>query len=547
MNGLLKFLCDKLGIATKFDTNEYSRRFLSGDELPDEGDRNLSPDAAMRISAVYACVTIRSQTLASLPLTVYEHLAGGGQREAPEHPVAKLLAAPNHYQTTYDWVQQQIACLDLRGNGISLKVRDGGGRVVQLVPVHPAKVQLEEYGDGSIIYRVTLPSGQQVRLLSEDVLHIPGMALEGHWGLSPIAAARDAVILARKVQKYGISVLETGGAKRVLLKFPNALGEKSRENLKRAWQENGKDSARTAVLEEGGDAVTVGMNADEAQYLETRQMSIADIARIYTMPLMLLGVHDKTSSYASTEQFDLLFGKHTIRPICKRVEARVDRYLINDPRFFCKFNMDALLRGDIRTRTEAFSRQFERGALTIDQWCEMENRNPVGGEVGSTHFVPSNLVPAQRAIAEPQPEPAPAGDDEPERGGMGGGDNSERSILEPFARDIAARLVRAWMRGPATCKGYDEYRQTQRRYAYHALEPLLRAAGVDDAEARGAVLATELTNSLEPGVEIDPENREKEIFALLMSVVTRDAVTSAGWLVESVRARRAQDPDGSET
>lgn len=555
MSGILKKLIHGCGLVTKSDLSEYARRFISGEDLPTEGDSMLSPDAAMRISAVYACVMIRSQTMASLPLTVYERTESGGQREAPEHPVAQLLAAPNRYQTTFEWVQQQTACLDLRGNGVSLKVREGG-RVVQLVPVHPSRVQIEEYADGLIAYRITTAAGRQLRLLSEDVLHIPGMVMEGYWALSPIAAARDAIVLARKIQKYGISVLDTGGAKRVLLKFPNALGDEARKNLKRSWEENGKDSARTAILEEGGDAVAIGMNADEAQYLETRQMSIADIARIYTMPLMLLGVHDKTSSYASTEQFDLLFGKHTIRPICKRIEARIDRYLINegvagDGRFFCKFNMDALLRGDIKTRTEALWRQMQGGALTIDEWRQMENRNPMGGEIGSAAWIPSNMMPAERALKEPEPadptrsgaSTTPAEPESPQEGsgGVGGSDNAERAILSPFARDIAARLVRSWMRGPAKCSRWEEYQQDQRRYAYRAMEPLLRAAGVEDTEARAACLATEMTDRLEPGVEIDPENREKEIFAILMSVVTQDAVASAGWLVESVKARRDQE------
>lgn len=545
MNRLVKKLLDRCGLVTKYDLTEYSRRFRAGEDLPAEGGAMLSPEASLRISAVWACVTIRSQTMASLPLVVYERLADGGQRETPDHPVAKLLAVPNSYQTTYDWVQQQIACLDLRGNGISLKVRENG-QVTQLVPVHPSRVQLEEFANGALVYRVTLSNGQQIRLLSEDVLHLPGLMMDGYWGLSPIAAARDAVLLARKIQKYGISVLETGGAKRVLLKFPNALTKEARENLKRSWEENGKDSARTAVLEEGGDAVSVGMNADEAQYLETRQMSIADIARIYTVPLMLLNVHDKTSSYASTEQFDLLFGKHTIRPICKRIEARIDRYLIGDPRYFCKFNMDALLRGDIKTRTEALWRQMQGGALTIDEWRGLENRNPIGGEIGRTHWVPSNMLPAARALVQPEPAETPQPPEGGEGGGVGGSDNADRSFLEPLARDVAARLVRSWLRGPASAKGFEEFREAQRRYAYRAMEPLMRAAGMEEPEADAAALATQMTDRLEPGVEIDVVNRENETCAVLMSVMARDVCASVGWAAESVKARRAQEPDAEE-
>lgn len=544
MSKLFSKLVHTLGLVTKYDLNEYARRFLSGDDLPDEGDRFASPDSAMRISAVYACVTIRSQTIASLPIGIYERLSGGGQKEVPDHPVAQLLRAPNRYQTTYDWVRQQVACVDLRGNGISLKARENG-KVVGLVPVHPSRVTLEEYADGVITYRVTMTDGRPLRLLSEDVLHFTGLATEGYWGLSPIAAARDAVSLARKIQKYGISILESGGAKRVLIKYPQGiqLTPESAKKLKESWRENGKDSANTAILDNGGDVTTVGMSADEAQYLETRRMSVADIARIYTVPLMLLGGDEKAATYASTEQFDLLFGKHTIRPICKHLEARIDRYLINDGapgsgRYFCKFNMDALLRGDIKTRTEALWRQFQGGALSPDEWRELENRNPIAGGNGSIYWVPANMRPADQALASPVTPQDGAGTDEPDNGGTGGADNRERTVFEPLCRDVAERLVRAWRRGPSNCKTFDVFKDNQRRYAFRSILVLLEAASVEDPESCALAMATKMTSRLAPDVEIGWEDRVKEITASLMSVVTGDVCQSARFAAESVRAQR---------
>lgn len=533
---MIRAICKRLGIATKFDLNEYARRFRSGDDLPTDGDGAITtPESAMRISAVYACVRILSQTIASLPLDIYEK-AADGQQAAADHPLAALLRRrPNRYQTAFDWMEQQVACLCLRGNAVSLKVYEGV-RVVQLIPVHPARVHLEEYPD-ALIYRITDRFGKQFPVLSEDVLHHRWLTTDGYWGSSPIAEARDAVNLARKVQKYGISVFDSGGAKRVLLKFQNTLGDTAYKRIKEDWKRLGQNAAETAILEEGGDATTIGMNADEAQYLETRQMTVADVARLYTMPLVLLGVHEKTSSYASTEQFDIMFEKHTIRPPVKKLEARLDVDLIGNERYFCKFNMDALLRGDINTRTMALSRQFERGAITIDEWRAMENRNPVGGEVGQTHFIPANLLPADRAIHPPEPQPAAA----PPSDGVGGSDNAPKSFLEPVARDIASRLVRSWRRGPATFRDFEEYRASQRQYAFRSLVPLFAAGGMADAEDAAEKIATQLADRIEPGVEFDVAAKEQEICALLMSVVTPEVVESAAWLVESVKARRIQE------
>lgn len=522
----------------KMDHNEFARRFLSGEDLP-EALGTYTPESAMRIAAVYACVTILSETIASLPLRVYRETKGGSE-EVPDHWAYDLLyRQPNRYQTSFDWLQQMVAHICLRGNHYALKVRDGG-RVVGLTPVHPSRVQIEDYGN-AIIYRVTMPDGTQIRLVSEDVLHVLNLATEGYVGLSPIAQAKETFDLAKRISKYGNSVFESGGAKRVLLKFPNELSADSVKRLREAWEEVGKNSAKTVVLDAGGDATTIGMNADEAQYLETRNMTVRDIARIYRVPGILLEMHDKTSSYASTEHFDLMFGKHTIRPWLKRIEARIDTFLLRDSKYFCKFNMDALLRADTKTRTEAMKTRFMHGESSINEWRIVEGLNPLAEEWADRHFIPANLLPIEQAGQKPETQPP--------SGGVGGSDNEERAtsdqrratILEPIARDIAQRLVKAEIRGAASTKDFEDFRTAQRRYAYRAFKPLFEAAGVEDEDAR-AELATRVAARLTEGREIDVKNRETEITALLMSVVTSDLREAISWQLRSVVAATAQQP-----
>jgi len=521
---------DKLArwVLKGYDTNSYVQRFLRGDDL-ETADYTWTPESAMRIAAVYACVQILAETIASLPLRVYRDLEGGGQEEATDHPIYDLIyRQPSRYETAFEWVEKLVTHVCLRGNHVSLIIRDGG-RVTQLLPVHPAGVTLEEY-ENVLVYRVTDRQAKQFRLLAEDVLHVRGLTTDGYWGLSPVGQAKDAFDLARRIQKYGASVFDSGGAKRVLLKFPDALDDKAIENLRRSWEELGKNSAKTAVLESGGDATTIGMNADEAQYLETRRMTVADIARIYRVPLVLLQEHDKTASYASVEQFDLMFWEHTIRPWCKRIEARIDKDLIRDAQYFCKFNMDAIARGDMKTRTEALKTRFMHGETSINEWRSLEGKNPIAESWADQHFVPANLIPIERAGEQPAVE-TPSD-------GVGGSDNEPKDYLVPVARDIAQRIVHKEIRELPRVTDLNAFQEAQRIYIYRALRALFEAAGIEDEDRREA-MATRLAAVPQAGEEIDPEHRQEEVFALLMAAIEPDAMKSARWHVTAAAARRA--------
>jgi hypothetical protein len=266
-------------------------------------------------------------------------------------------------------------------------------------------------------------------------------------------------------------------------------------------------------------------------------MTVQDIARIFRVPGILLEMHDKTSSYASTEHFDLMFGKYTIRPWCKRIEAAIDRDLLGDPQYFSKFNMDALLRADTQTRTEAMKTRFMHGESSINEWRAMEGLNPIAEDWADRHFIPANLLPIEQAGQKPEPAAAP----EAPNGGVGGSDNElkKASSLEPFARDVAKRVtnkeIRELPRGSMA-----QFRDQHRVYIYRALKPLFEAAGIED-ESRREAMATQLSSQLEPDRETDPVRREDEITATIMAAVEDDCLRSCRWHVQAARLRREID------
>lgn len=522
----------RIGVVTKYDLNEYARLFMAGDDLPVDGDLAISPESAMRIATVFACVRVLSETIASLPCRIYKRLPKGGAEEAPTHPLFDLVyRRPNRRQTAFEFFEMLVTHIALRGNAVCLKIKDGG-RVTDLVPFAPHRVTLEEYADQMLVYRLRQRDETELRRISDDVFHVRGLCSDGYWGLSPIGQAKDTFTLAKKVQKYGINIFESGGSQRVALKFPKHLSDEGYKRIKEDWKRLYKDNAETALLEEGGDATTIGMNADEAQYLETRKMSREEICGIFRVPPHMVADLSR-ATYSNIEKQDLFFVKHAIRPWLKRFEAAIARDLLGPGQYFVKFNVDALLRGDIKTRTEAQRIQFTHGALTLNEWRGMENRNPIGAEVGDEHFVPNNLIPAERIMDEPVIQPAPA-DEAGEGSGQGGSDNEPGKVFLPIAADIAERLVNREVR--EVSKGdFASFYDQHRIYAFKVTRGLLQAAGTED-EQRRAALADAILTGLADGCEIDMALRTERIVALLMAACETDTQNNVIWTARAAAA-----------
>jgi len=527
-------LLRRIGVVTKYDLNEYARRFIAGDDLPTDGDLAVGPESAMRIATVFACVRVLAETIASLPCRIYRHLPRGAAEESPNHALYDLLyRRPNKRQTAFEFFEMLVGHLALRGNAVCIKVTSGG-RVTDLVPVAPNRVRIEQLEDQILVYHILKNDGTDMPLIADDVFHVRGLCSDGYWGVSPIAQARDTFALAKKVQNYGLSVFDSGGSQRVALKFPKQLSDKSYKRLKEDWPRIYGNNAETAMLEEGGDAEVIGMNADEAQYLDTRRMSREEICGIFRVPPHMVADLSR-ATYSNIDKQDLYFVKHTIRPWLKRIEAAVSRDLLGPGKFFVKFNVDALLRGDIKSRTEAQRVQFTHGVLTLNEWRAMENRNPLDGDIGDEHFVPNNLIPAERILEEPEVQPAPA--DEPGEGDGPGGvenepENGPDKIFLPIAADIAERLVGAEVRDMG--KGdFDAFYDRHRIYAFKASEAIFAAAGIDD-DSRRAALADAVLKGLAAGCEIDMSRRKKRITALLMAEV--DERNSMLWQARAIAA-----------
>jgi HK97 family phage portal protein len=247
---------------------------------------DVSAEGSLACSAVAACVRLLSESVASLPLHVYE-TTETSKRRATDAPLYSLLHdSPNDYQTSFLWRQQMMARLMLHGNAYSVIDRDSSGRVTALWPLMPEGVVVKSK-DGQISYECYLGAQRQEYQFGQ-VLHIKGPSLNGITGMSIVQMAKQGIGLALAQDRHGAATFKNRARPGVVIKAPQMLGDKARANLKENFEQKfagALNAGKTVVLEGGWDIASVGFSNEDSQYLQSRQFSIQEIARWFRAAL----------------------------------------------------------------------------------------------------------------------------------------------------------------------------------------------------------------------------------------------------------------------
>jgi HK97 family phage portal protein len=360
-----------------------------------ESGEYVSPDSALRCSAVYSCVGILAESIAQLPLKLYRRTAGG-KEEVEESPLRRILGwKPNEWQTSFEFREMAMQHLCLRGNFYAYKVTDSRDEVRELLPLHPDQVTVEQRPDWSLAYRITFNDGRQETVDKSRVFHVRYRTLDGVRGISPILYHRDTVGLALTTLKHGSRVFRNGALPTGILQHPGKLSKESLERLRESWEASygGANSGKTAILEEGMTFTGLTMSNEDMQYLETRSFQVEDIARIYRVPLHMIQSVEKSTSWGSgIENMSLGFVQFTLLPWIRRLESAIWRDLIPDREkefVFPEFLVDGLLRGDIKSRYTAYQLAIQSGIMSPNEVRAKENLNPRPG--GDDYMSPLNM------------------------------------------------------------------------------------------------------------------------------------------------------------
>lgn len=359
--------------------------------------KSVSVKSAIQMSTVYACVRVIAETIASLPLGVYE-ATDKGNVKATDHPLYRLLHdEPNPEMTSFVWRETMLSHLLLWGNAYCQIVRNGRNQIVQLYPLLPEYMEVDRDSSGTLAYTYTTSSGARVTLRPDEVLHIPGLGFDGIMGYSPIALERNAIGLGLAAEEYGSKFFSNGARPSGILTHPNTVKDPKR--LRDSWNSaygGTANSGRVCILEEGMHFETITMPNNEAQFLETRKFQVSEICRIYRVPPHLIGDLEH-ATFSNIEHQSISFAVHTIRPWLVRIEQAINRALFQEKekgRFYVQFNIDGLMRGDYKSRMEGYAIGRQNGWLSANDIRELENLNPIpDDEGGNVYMVNGNMVP----------------------------------------------------------------------------------------------------------------------------------------------------------
>lgn len=363
---------------------------------------NVDTESAMSIAAVYACVRILSNHVAMLPLQLYQE-SRGKKKRIRDHPIAKLIETrPNPYMTPYQFKQTMEAHRQLYGNAYAEIEWNKKGYPKALWILNPlvTKIVMEKDSEGNLkryLVQTTLVNGKVVNLPYESVLHIKGLSTNGIVGKSPIDVARETIGIQISSQKFTGKFYANGTMSSGVLKVPQSLKPEAKEVIRREWEKfnNGIDNShRVAILDAGLDYQSLGIKQSDAQYIETQKFSIAEIARIFNVPPHMLADLER-ATFSNIEQQSLEFVRDTLAPLLISWEQELQYQLftedeIENKRYYFKFNLNSLLRGDSTNRANYYEKMINLGIYSINEVRELEDKDKIKN--GDKHYMSLNYI-----------------------------------------------------------------------------------------------------------------------------------------------------------
>lgn len=367
--------------------------------------------SAMQMTAVYSCVRILAEAVAGLPLHLYKYNDDGGKEKAIDHPLYRLLHdEPNPEMSSFVFRETLMTHLLLWGNAYAQVIRNGKNEVVALYPLMPNKMSVDRDENGHLYYTYYRGPDEAIKnkefavtLQPSDVLHIPGLGFDGLVGYSPIAMAKNAIGMAIACEEYGAKFFANGATPGGVLEHPSTI--KDPQRVRESWQAafgGSSNSNKVAVLEEGMKYTPISISPEQAQFLETRKFQINEIARIFRIPPHMVGDLEK-SSFSNIEQQSLEFVKYTLDPWVIRWEQSIQRALLSydeKVRYFVKFNLEGLLRGDYQSRMNGYAIGRQNGWMSANDIRELENLDRIPAEEGGDlYLINGNMLPLKDAGA----------------------------------------------------------------------------------------------------------------------------------------------------
>jgi HK97 family phage portal protein len=414
--------------------------------------------SAKQLATVIACVGAKGRAMGTMPCKIYTDIPGGGKRVVTNHSIYDLLYyQPNSLQTAYEFKQMMQGHVELRGNAYAEILPGPRGAVDQLLPLHPDHVKVEvikSSGRLRYIYNDPLTSATRV-LLQEEVFHLRDFCDNSAVGQSRISMGMDVLGVALAQQDYAARFLKNDAKSSMAITGTAFRDKEDEDRFRKSFQssQTGSNRGRIIMLPAGLDIKEMSVKPIDAQLLESRRASQIEICTLFNVLPHLVGVDaGKSATYASVEQFNIMHAVQCVLPMAVMWEQAIQRDLILDDRYFAKFSLASLLRGDTASRFAAYAVAIANGWMCQDDVRELEDLNPIPNGEGKTFWRPLNWAPL-RQIANPTPalppgkkvDPEAEVDDQDVEEGAGtdpGEQSAQHGRLKLLAASSSERCVR---------------------------------------------------------------------------------------------------------
>lgn len=387
-------LSDWTGKVIRLTDGAFWREYFSASSTSGQA---VTVTTAMRVAAVWACVRLLAETIASLPIGIYRREDDGGRTEDRSLPLYWVLHnAPNASMTAFAFWEAMLTAMLLWGNAYA-EVHRSGGQVIALTFLHPARVRLQIEQNQLVRYFYTPPRGPEREIARADMFHIPAFSDDGIIGLSPITHGAEVFGSAQAANTAANSTFKSGLLPTVAFKVDRVLKREQREEFREYVAEvsGAMNAGKSPVLEQGISTEKIGIPPNDAQLLESRGWSVEEICRFFRVPPFMVGYTEKSTSWGTgLEQQDLGFLKYVLTPWLKRVEQAIHVRLLTPAQrmtHYAEYSLEGLLRADSAARAQFYSQMTQNGIYTRDD-CRVRENLPRRGGNADVLTVQSNLT-----------------------------------------------------------------------------------------------------------------------------------------------------------
>ncbi|KYP85623.1 phage portal protein [Erwinia aphidicola] len=382
-------ILDWLGVPISLTNGDFWQEWIG----TSSSGKTVTVDKAIKLSAVWACVRLLSESVSTLPMKVYKREKDGSRGLATDHPAYQVLCKqPNGEMTPSRFMLMLVASICLRGNAFIEKLMIGQ-KLVGLNPLLPQNMVVKRLDNGQLQYTYTDKNGKRV-IPVKNMMHIRGFGLDGVCGMMPMMTGRDVIGSAMSVEESAAKIFENGIQNSGFISAKSDINPEQRARLKKNLSTfvGSKNAGKVMVLEGDMTYQGVTMNPEDAQMLESRSFSIEEICRWFRVPPFMVGHMTKQSSWASSvEGMNLLFLTNTLRPLLVNVEQEIARCLLgNDEDYFAEFSVEGLLRADSAGRAAYYTTALQNGWMSRNDVRRLENLPPIPG--GEIYTVQLNLT-----------------------------------------------------------------------------------------------------------------------------------------------------------